>query len=136
MKLIIYLVATLITMLFSASSNAEKDVYLSLIYPDPSWATVSDLILLTDRRTLAVPKAKIRPPRVYIHREWKKFYKAMGNPPTSNLILKFVEIDKKTHVCLKNECAVMNTLCPSEKDIDRGQKCTSGPSLFEVTQPN
>ena len=136
MKLKIYFAGALIITMFSASSNAEKDVYLSLIYPDPSWATVSDLILLTDQRTLAVPKAKIRPPRAYIKREWKKFYEAMGDPPASNLILKFVEIDKKAHVCLKNECAVINTVCRREEDLDHGKKCTSRPSLFEVTQPN
>jgi hypothetical protein len=99
-----------------------ETVKLVLYYSDGEFDTkgVGEMMLISTSEILHVKRNRIRPDSRYIVHDFNKF----EAPPQDGFVA--LKLDRKNGIaCLANKCTELYAICPSMKEMRRGEKCVS-----------
>jgi hypothetical protein len=129
------LIALVVATLSCARINAQttSELFLSLYFSDPATLkTPHDIALLTDGRYISVVRGKIKVPTSIIYTSWNDFHAAAISPPPSNMKLQFRNEHQSVEMCLDNNCARIEHICPARRDASKNLKCVAVKSMTDL----
>jgi hypothetical protein len=110
-----------------------SELFLSLYFSDPATLkTPHDIALLTDGRYISVARGKIKAPASIVYTSWNDFHTAAILPPPSNIKLQFRNEYQSVKMCLNEDCARVEHICPARSDASKNLKCIAVKNITDL----